>query len=79
MSSQIGSAVGAFVLAAIISLAACIATIYVIAQILFALWSGGDSVMAMLFTVLSIPVVGVASFVLMTWLTVRFKRYFNDE
>ena len=79
MSSQTGSAVGAFVLAAMISLAACIATIYVISQIFFAIWSGGDSVMAMLLTVFSIPVVGVASLVLMTWLTVRFKRYFNDE
>jgi hypothetical protein len=79
MSSRIGSAVGAFVLAAILSLVACIATIYVISQIWFAIWSGGDSAMAMFLTVLTIPVVGVASLVLMTRLTVKFKRYFNDE
>ena len=53
MSSRVGSAVGAFLLAAMVSLAAWIATIYVVSQIGFAIWSGGDSAMAMFLTVLS--------------------------
>jgi hypothetical protein len=79
MSSRVGSAVGAFLLAAMASLAACIATIYVVSQIGFAIWSGGDSAMAMFLTVLSIPVVGVASVVLMTSLNRRSGQFSNVE